>query len=375
MALLKLEPTLKEQCHKNIGVLMEGFYHGSTKIQFSGSSESVHKAKEWFNGLLGQYKVMTHQCQAELIPSAIDRFTADLVPVTLCVKCKDRTICYAAQYATNQSIQVLLMVCGKEPAVQRALNILSHPEESAVVLASMEVLQKVKSQPMYNFSRLSQQHRVYIQELTTPTIVIRGYIKDRIAAVEKILNEAKTSLKKHVSTFSGSKVKLSCLTEALSQSPDQAQAFFITVFRLTSVQIIHINQTVKLSGPANKIKEAEKMIEDSEFLKGYHNQSFEFESHPNFMTHTKKYLSEKFSQQQLDVAVNCTMNKSKKRTRKLSGGDQDQPKDTFNVWIESGNVQHFDLACQIVKVRACRYVFVKELCDTTLSMYIIISLT
>lgn len=351
MALLKLEPMLKEQAHQYHEALMEGFYPGSTRIQFSGSGQSVHKAREWFNGLLGQYKVMKYQCQAALIPSAVDRFTADLLSVVLCVKCNDGTICYAAQYMATQGMQVLLLVCGKEPSVQRALNILAHPEESIVVFASMEVLQTLKSQSAYNFSQLSQQHKVHIYESTgVPTIAIRGYVKDCIAVVEKILNQGKANLEKCAITLSGSKMKLCCLTKAFTQRPDQAHIFFSTVFQLTSVEIICTDQTVKLTGPVDKIKEAEKMIDDSEFLKGYYNQSYEFESHPNFMAQTKKYLNNKFNQQQLNVLINCTMNKVKKRSRRSSEGDLNQPKDNFTVWIESENAQHFTIACQIVEV-------------------------
>ena len=351
MALLKLEPMLKEQLHQNFGAIMEGFFLGSTKINFSGSGQSVYKAREWFNSLLGQFKVLDYQCQAALIPSVIDRFTADSLSVALCVKCTNGTICYAAQYTGSQAIQVLLLVCGREPAVQRALDILTHPEESTVVFSSMEVLHKVKSLAMYDFNQLSQQHRVYIQESLTPTVAIRGYIKLNVTRVEGILNQAKISLEKCTSTLSGSKVKLSYLTKALAQRPDQAKKFFMTIFQATSVEIICTGQTVRLTGPADKIKIAEKMIEDSEFLKGYFNQLFEFESHPNFMTQTKEYLTQKFNQQQLNVMVNCTTNKTKKKGRKASQGDVNQSKDTFNVCIESEDIHHFGLACQIVKVR------------------------
>ena len=351
MALLKLEPMLKEQLHQDFGAAMEGFFLGSTKINFYGSSQSVHKAREWFNSLLGQYKVLSYQCQAALIPSGIDRFSADLLSVALCVKCNDGTICYAAQYTASQAIQVLLLVCGREPAVQRALDILAHPEESIVVFASMEVLQNVKSQSVYDFNQLSQQHRVYIHESATLTVAIRGYVKDRITMVERILNQAKANLEKCTSILSGSKVKISCLTKALAQRPDQARVFFMTIFQATSVEVICTDQTVRLTGPADKIKLAEKMIEDSEFLKGYCNQSFEFESHPNFMAQTKKYLIQKFNQQQLNVMVNCTTNKTKKKGHKASEGDLNQSKDTFNVCIESEDIQHFGLACLIVKVR------------------------
>ena len=351
MALLKLEPMLKEQLHQNFGAIMEGFSLGSTKINFSGNGQSVHKAREWFNSVLGQYKVLDYQCQAALTPSVIDRFTADSLSVALCVKCTNGTICYAAQYTGSQAMQVLLLVCGREPAVQRALDILTHPEESVVVFTSMEVLQNVKSQPMYDFNQLSQQHRVYIHESPTPTVAIRGYIKDHVTVVERILNQAKVNLEKCTSTLSGSKMKLSCLTKALAQRPDQAQVFFMTVFQATSVEIICTGQTVRLTGPTDKIKMAEKMIENSEFLKGYYNQSFEFESHQNFMTQTKKYLIQKFKQQQLSVMVNCTTNKAKKKGRKASEGDLNQSKDTFNVCIESEDIHHFGLACQIVKVR------------------------
>ena len=350
MALLQLEPTLREQSHQNFGAMMEGFSLGSTKINFTGNDHSVSKAKEWFIGLLGQYKVLNCQCQAALIPSALDRFTADLPSVVLCVKCSNGTICYAAQYATSQSMEVLLLVCGREPVVQKAMDILTHPDESIVVFASMEVLQNLKSQSMYNFTQLSQQHRVYIHESATPTVAIRGYMKDRIAMVENILNQAKVNLERRTITLSGSKMKMACLTKALTQQPDQARAFFMTVFRLTSVEIIRTDQTMRLTGPADKIKQAEKMIEDSEFLKGYRNQLFEFESHSNFMAQTKKYLSKKFSQMHLNVEVNCTMNKAKKKGRKPSQGDQNQSKDTFSVCIESEDVQNFNLACQIVKV-------------------------
>ena len=341
---------LKEQLHQNFGAMMEGFFLGSTKINFSGSSQSVHKAREWFNSLIGQYKVLNYPCQAALIPSVIDRFTADSLSVALCVKCNNGTICYAAQYTASQAMQVLLLVCGREAATQRAIDILTHPEESIVVFASMEVLQNVKSQSMYDFNQLSQQHRVYIQESAATTVAIRGYVKDRITVVERILNQAKANLEKCTSTLSGSKVKMSCLTKALAQRPDQARVFFMTVFQATSVEIICTDQTVRLTGPSDNIKLAEKMIEDSEFLKGYCNQSFEFESHPNFMAQTKKYLTQKFNQQLLNVMVNCTTNKVKKRGRKASEGDLNQSKDTFNVCIESEDTHDFALACQVVKV-------------------------
>ena len=343
---------LKEQLHQNFRAIMEGFSLGSTKINFSGISQSVHKAREWFNGLIGQYKVLNYPHQAALIPSVIDRFTADSLLVALCVKCNNGTICYAAQYTASQAIQVPLLVCGKEPAVQRAIDILTHPEESIVVFGSMEVLQNVKSQSMYDFNQLLQQHRVYIHESDAPTVAIRGYVKDHITVVEKILNQAKANLEKCTSTLSGSKMKMSCLTKALAQRPDQARVFFMTVFQATLVEIICTDQMVRLTGPAYKIKMAEKMIEDSEFLKGYYNQSFEFESHPDFMAQTKKYLIQKFNQQQLNVMVNCTTNKAKKRGHKASEGDLNQSKDTFNVCIESEDIHHFGLACQIVKVLA-----------------------
>lgn len=361
MALLQLEPMLMEQSHRNFGAVMEGFCLGSTKVNFSGSGQSVHKAREWFNDLLGQYKVLNYQCEAALIPSALDRFTADTLSVALCVKCTNGTICYAAQYTANQTMQVLLLVCGKEPEVQRASDILTHPDESLVVFASMEVLQNLKSQSVYNFSHLSQQHKVHIHESATPSVAIRGYMKNRIAVVENILKQAKASLEKSTITLSGSKVKMACLTKALTQLPDQARAFFMTVFQLTSVEIIVIDQTVRFTGPADKIKQAEKMIDDSEFLKGYCNQSFEFESHPNFMAQTKKYLNQKFTQRQLNVVINCTMNKAKKKGRKPSEGDLSQPKDTFTVRIESENPHHFSLACQIVKVCICIHVYMNVL--------------
>lgn len=353
MALLKLEPMLKEQSRQNFGAIMEGFCLGSTKINFSGSSQSVHKAREWFSSLLGQYKVLDYQCQEALVPSILDRFTVDTLSVALCVKCNDGTICYAAQYTARQSFQVLLLICGKEPMAQRALDILAHPKERIVVFTSMEVLQNLKSQPMYNFSQLSQQHKVYIDESATPTIAIRGYMEDSITAVEKTLNQAKSILQTSTSTLSGSKMKMSCLTRALAQHPDGARAFLMAVFQKTSVEVICTDQTVRLTGPADKIKQAEKMIDDSDFLKGYCNQSFEFESHSSFMAQTKKYLSHKFNQQQLSVVVNCNMNKSKKKGRKPSEGDLNQPKDIFTVWIESENPLHFNFACQIVKV--CAY--------------------
>ena len=348
MALLMLEPMLKEQSHQNFGATMEGFFLGSTKINFYGSSQSVQKAREWFVSLLRQYKVLNHQCQAALVPSVIDRFTADSLTVALCVKCNNGTICYAAHYTASQAVQVMLLACGKEPEVKRATNILLHPEECTIVFASMEVLQNVKSQSMYDFNQLSQQHKVYIDESATPTVTIRGYMKDCTTSVAKILNQAKASNEKCTSTLSGSKLKLSCLAKALAQQPDQARIFFVTVFNITSVEIICTDQTVRLTGPADKIKLAEKMIEDSDFLKGYHNESFEFESHSNFMAQTKKYLAKKFSLKQLNVAVNCTANKAKKKGRKASEGDLNQ---TFIVWVESGDTQHFSLACQIVKVR------------------------
>lgn len=350
MALLQLEPTLREQSHQNFGAIMEGFHFGSTKINFMGNDHSVSKARQWFAGLLGQYKVLNCQCQAALIPSALDRFATDLLSVILCVKCNNETICYAAQYSASQTMEVLMLVCGREPMVQRAMDILTHPEESIVVFASMEVLQNLKSQSMYNFTQLSQQHRVYIHESSTPTVAIRGYMKDRIATVEGILNQAKVNLERRTITLSGSKMKMACLTKALAQQPEQARVFFMTVFQLTSVEIIRTDQAMRLTGPADKIKQAEKMIEESEFFKGYCNQSFEFESHANFMAQTKKYLSKKFNQVHLNVEVNCTMNKAKKKGRKPSQGDQNQSKDTFSVCIESDDVQHFGHACQIVKV-------------------------
>ena len=351
MALLMLEPMLKEQSHQNFGATLEGFFLGSTKINFSGSNQSVQKAKEWFTSLLGQYKVLNLQCQAALIPSIIDRFMADSLAVALCVKCNNGTICYAAHYTASQAIQVMLLTCGKNLEVQRATDILTHPEESVVVFASMEVLQNIKSQSMYDFNCLSQQHKVCIDESATPTVTIRGYIKDHITVVERILNQAKASHEKYSSTLSGSKLKLSCLTQALAQRPDQARIFFMTVFNMTSVEIICTGKTVRLTGPEDKIKHAEKMIEDSEFLKDYYNQSFEFESQPNFMAQTKKYLTKKFNLKQLNVTVNCNANKSKKKGRKASEGDLNQSKNTFNVLVESEDAQHFSIACQIVKVR------------------------
>ena len=350
MALLMLEPMLKEQPYQNFGATIEGLYLGSTKIKFSGSCQSMQKARERFISVLGQYKVLSHHCQAALILSIIDRFMADSLAVALCVKYSNGTVCYAAHYTASQAVQVMLLVCGKEPTVKRARDILSHPEESIVVFGSMEILQNVKSQSMYDFNQLSQQHKVCIDESATPTVAIRGYVKDRITVVEKILNQAKVSHKKCTSILSGSKLKLSCLTKALAQQPDQARIFFITVFHNTSVRVIHTGQTVRLTGPADKIKHAEKMIEDSEFLKGYHNQSFEFESHPNFITQIKKYLTQKFNLKQLNVTLKCTV---KKKGLKASEGDPNQSKDTINVCIESEDVQHFSLACQIVKV--CTY--------------------
>jgi len=220
----------------------------------------------------------------------------------------------------------------------------------------MEVLQRLKSQSAYNFDQLSQQHKVCICESTDgPVIHIKGYVKDHIGEVEKILNEGKANLEKCAITLSGSKMKLSHLTNAFTQHPDQARTFFATIFHLTSVEVICTDQTVKLTGPADKIKEAEKMINDSEFLKDYYNQSFDFESHQSFMTQTKKYLINKFKQQQLNVMIICTMNKTKKKSRKPSEGDLNQPKDTFTVWIESENFQHFGIACQIVKVHMYRF--------------------
>ena len=352
MALLLLEPKLKVQSHQNFKATMEGFYLGSTKTNFSGSSQSVEKAREWFISLLGQYKVLNYQCQATLIPSIMDRFTADSLAVALCVKCNNGTICYAAQYTASQAVQVMLLACGKEPAVQRAMDILTHPEESTIVFGSMEVLQNVKSQSMYDFNQLSQQHKVYIHELITPTVTIRGYVKDCITEVEKILSQAKANHKKCTSILSGSKLKLSCLTKALAQQPDQARIFFITVFHNTSVRITHTGQTVRLTGPADKIKHAEKMIEDSEFLKGYCNQSFEFKNHPNFMAQIKEYLTKKFSLKQLNVTVSCTADE---KGHKASEGDLNESMDTFNVCIESEDTQHFSLACQIVKVCTMLY--------------------
>ena len=366
MALLNLEPTLKELSYQNLGATMEGFFLGSTKINFSGCSQSVQKAREWFISLLGHYKVLNHQCHAALIPSIIERFMADSLAVALCVKCNNGTICYAAHYTVSQAVQVMLLVCGKEPAVQRAIDILTHPEESIVVFASVEVLQNVKSQSTYDFNQLSQQHKVYIDESTTPTVTIRGYMKDRIAVVEGILNQAKASLEKYTSTLSGSKLKLLCLTQALAQRPDQARIFFMTVFNMTSVEITPSDQTVRLTGPEDKIKHAKKMIEDSEFLKGYHSQSFKFESHPNFMSQAKKYLTKKFNLKQLNESVNFIVNKVKKKGCKVSEEDPNQSKDTFNVWIESGDAQHFSLACQIVKVRT--YCTHTHTCSHMLSM-------
>ena len=292
-----------------------------------------------------------HQCQAALVPSVIDRFTADSLAVALCVKCNNGTICYAAHYTASQSVQVMLLACGKESAVQRAMDILTHPEESTIVFASMEALQNVKSQSMYDFNQLLQQHKVYIDESATPTVTIRGYRKDHITEVGKILNQAKANYKMSTSTLSGSKLKLSCLTKALAQQPDQAQLFYKTVYNMTSVEIICTDQTVRLAGPADKIKLAEKMIEDIEFLKDYCNQSFKFEGHPTFIAQMKQYLTQKFDLKQLNVPVNCSKIKATKKGCKASEGDLNQSKGAFNVWIESGDTQHFSLACQIIKVR------------------------
>ena len=347
MTLVELEPMLKEQSQQNFGVVMEGFSFGSTKISFTGSDQSVQKAREWFNNLLGQYKVLNYHCQAALIPSAVDRFMADSMSVVLCVQCNNGTICYAAQYMGSETMQVMLLVCGKEPMVQMALDILTRPEKTTVAFDSLEVLHKVKSQSVYNFGQLSQQHKVYICESATPTIVIRGYMKGHITIVENIFNQAKAMFEKSTITLSGSKMKISCFNKALAQHPVQAQIFFKTVHQSTSVEIMCTDQAVRLTGPKDKIKEAEKMIDSSEFLKSYRNQLFEFESHPNFMAQTKKYLTQKFDQRQLSVSVNCSM---KKKAKKPPKGDLSQPNDTFNVWIESEDTQHFDLACQIIMV-------------------------
>ena len=351
MTLLKLNPTLKEQAQSNYGAVMEGFSFGSTKISFTGSSQAVSQAREWFSSLLKQYTVASLPCHRVLVSSALERISTELLSVVLCVKCDDGTICYA-QYMTVKTLQVILLVCGSEPFVQRAVEILNHPEERVVTFATMEALHKLKSQPSYDFNSLSEQHKVYIQESTGPVVTIQSYSKDRITTMESILNQAKLNVERCSVVFQGSKAKIAHLTEAFAQHPDQAMIFFDAIYQATSVETLCLGNEVRLTGSLDQIKAAEKMINNSDFLKGFKCETFEFECHPNFKGQTEKYLKTDFDQRQLDVSVKCSYQKTDKLSRQTSKGDLTKSKSAiFYVEIESENDVHFAIASGIMKVK------------------------
>jgi len=354
MALLQLNPTLKEQVQTNYGALMEGFSFGSTKINFTGSSHAVSQAREWFKSLLKQYTIASLRCHRALIPSALDRLSTELLSVVLCVKCDDGTICYA-QYMTIRTVQVILLVCGSEPFVQRAVEILNHPEERMITFSSMETLQQLKSQPTCDFSSLAQQHKVYIQESTDPVVTIQSYSKDCIVTVENILNHAKLSLEKCSVVLQGSKAKIAHLTASFARHPEQAKIFFDAIYQATSVETLCSNNEVRLTGSMDRIREAEKMINNSDFLRGFRCETFEFECHPNFKSQTEKYLKNDFDQRHLNVSVRCYYQKADKLSRQTSKGDLTKSKSAiFYVEIESENAADFTTASGIVRVSIVR---------------------
>ena len=352
MALLKLNPTLKEQAQTNYGVLMEGFSFGSTKISFTGSSYAVSQAREWFNSLLKQYTVASLSCHRALIPSAFDRLSAESLSVALCVKCDNETICYA-QNMTITTVQVVLLVCGSEPFVQQSVEILNHPEKRMITFSSMEALQQLKSRPTCDLSSLSDQHKVYIQESTGPVVTIQSYSKDRIVTVENILNHAKLSFEKCSVVLQGSKAKIANLITSFARHPEQTRIFFDTIYQATSVEASCSNNEVRLTGPMSNMREAGKMINNSDFLRGFKCETFEFECHPDFKDHTEKYLKSDFDKHQLDVSIRCYFQKTDdKLSRQSSKGDLTKSINTvFYVEIESENDIHFTTASKIVKVR------------------------
>ena len=355
MALLQLDPTLKEQAQNNFGVQMEGFSYGSTKISFIGSSQAVSQAREWFNSLLKQYTVACLPCHRNLVPSALERLSTESFSIVLCVKCDDGTICYA-QHLNMKTVQVNLLVCGTEPFVERAVQILCYLEERVITFTTMEALHKLKSQPSYHFSSLSEQHKVHIQESTGPVVIIQSYSKDCIATVESILNQAKLSFERCSVVLQGSKAKITHLTAALAQHPDQIKIFFDAIYQATSVEILFLDNEIRLTGSLEEIKKAEKMIDNSNYLKDLTCEAFEFECHPSFMGLTENYLKEKFNQNQLDVSVYCYENQlNKKAPRNASKDNLMKPLTTiFCVEIGSKKDLHFATACEIVKV--CCYI-------------------
>jgi len=355
MALLKLEPTLREQAQTNYGALMEGFSFGSTNISFTGGSHAVSQARKWFNSLLKQYTVACLPCHKNLVPSALERLYTESLTVVLCVKCDDGTICYA-QHLNMKTVQVNLLVCGRESFVERAVQILCYLEERIITFATMEAMHKLKSQPSYDFSYLSEQHKVHIQESAGPVVMIQSYSKDCIATVENILNQAKLNFERCSVVLQGTKAKIAHLTTAFAQNSDQTKIFFDSIYQSTSVEISYSDNEVRLTGSLQEIKVAEKMINNSDYFKDFTCETFEFECHPIFMELTENYLKEKFDQYQLDVSVWCYDNQpTQKPSRKTSEDDQMTPSTTiFYVEITSENDVHFATACEIVKV--CCYI-------------------
>jgi len=350
MTLLKLDPTLKEKAQKSFGALMEGFSCNSTKITFTGSSHAVSRAREWFNTLLKQYTVASLACKRGLISSALEHLSAEILSIVLYVKCDDGTICYA-ECMDIKTVQVALLVCGREPFVQRAVEILNHPEERIITFDTMAALHKLKSQPSYDFRSLSEQHKVDIQESTGPVVTIQSYSKDCTARVESILNQAKLSLEKCSVVLQGSKAKITYLTSAFAQHPEQAKIFFDAIHQATSVKIMCLDNKVNLTGSLDKIKAAEKMINDSDFLKGFKCKTFQFECHQNFEGQMEKYIKSNFNQHQFDVSVSFYYQNPDTLSRQASEGDLTKSKSAiFYVEIESENDAHFTTACEIVKV-------------------------
>jgi len=350
MALLKLDPTLKEQAQNNFGVQMEGFSYGSTKISFIGGSQAVLQAREWLNSLLKQYTVTCLPCHRNLVPSALERLSTESFSTALCVKCDDGTICYA-QHLNMNTVQVNLLVCGREPFVERAVQILCYLEERVITFTTMEALHKLKSQPSYHFSSLSERHKVHIQESIGPVVTIQSYSKDCIATVESILNQAKLSFERCSVVLQGSKAKITHLTAALARHPEQMKIFFDDIYQATSAEVLYLDNEIRLSGSLEEIKKAEKMINNSDYLKDLACEVFEFECHPSFMGLTENYLKKKFDQNLLDVSVYCYENQL---TKNASKDNLMKPLTTiFYVEIGSENDLHFATACEIVKVCCC----------------------
>ena len=187
---MKFLSQVQNEILKKHGVTIQGFQPGSTKLTLAGSDNGIYESYLTLSDIFGRYIIIKGSCVGRLIPSAQKRIGLENLPAVLCAQNEYGTICYADCYS-SMHCQISILICGAENIPSRVATILTQPEQRELVLASIDVLQKLKALPECSFDQLFYSFDVFIQEnAAKPGILIQGYIQTEVNEAFSILSRA-----------------------------------------------------------------------------------------------------------------------------------------------------------------------------------------